>query len=103
MKTVLALSLVTVASYCAFAADQKPIPNRMIDYNGFLQNASAVQQLRDQHRISEQEFIQMAGETGTIIFDARSDSKFAMLHVKECPAPFASRRDRSGTRNDHPR
>ena len=82
MKTVLALSLVIVASYCAFAADQKPIPNRMIDYNGFLQNASAVQQLRDQRRITEQEFIQMAGETGTIIFDARSDSKFAMLHVK---------------------
>jgi len=82
MKTVLALSLVVVIAQCAFAAEQNSIPNRMIDYNAFLQNAVAVQQLRELHRISEQEFIQMASEPGTIVFDARSDSKFAMLHVK---------------------
>jgi phage shock protein E len=82
MKTVLAFSLVTAVSCCAFAAEPESIPNRMIDYNAFLQNAVSVQQLRKQHRVSEQEFIRMAGEDGTIIFDARSDAKFAMLHVK---------------------
>jgi hypothetical protein len=82
MKLTSAISILIVASHCALAAQQTQIPNRMIDYNGFFQNASAVRQLREQHRVSEEKFIRMASEPGTIIFDARSDSKFALLHVR---------------------
>src|SRR5262249_683537 len=41
-----------------------------------------VQKLREERRISEAEFIRMAAEPRTVIFDARSDSKFDMLHIK---------------------
>ncbi len=64
------------------AAEERPIPNPLIDYNGFLDNAVKVRTLREQRRISEADFLRLAAEPGTIIFDARSDSKFAMLHVK---------------------
>jgi hypothetical protein len=73
--------LLAIPATTILAAD-KPIPNRLIDYNGFLKAAAEVAQLRAQHRVSEDEFIRMAGEQGTIVLDARSDAKFALLHVK---------------------
>jgi hypothetical protein len=63
-------------------AEETPIPNQLIDYAGFLQNAATVGKLRDKHRVTEEEFIRMAREPGTVVFDARSDAKFAMLHIK---------------------
>jgi hypothetical protein len=41
-----------------------------------------VGQLRKTHRVTEEEFIRLAKEPGTIVFDARSDSKFALFHIK---------------------
>ena len=61
---------------------QYTVPNRKIDYNGFLTNAVQVGKLRQERRVSEQDFIEMSQEPDTIIFDARSDSKYQMLHVK---------------------
>jgi len=63
-------------------ADTNSIPNRLIDYEGFLASAADVGRLRSERRVSEEKFIQMAGEPGTIIFDARSDDKFKGLHIK---------------------
>jgi hypothetical protein len=57
-------------------------PNRQIDYPGFLHNAVQVGKLRLERRVSEQDFIEMSREPDTIIFDARSDSKYQMLHVQ---------------------
>jgi hypothetical protein len=59
-----------------------PIPNRLIDYNGFLANAQKVHALREKHRVTEKQFLEMAAEPGTIVFDARSDSKYKMAHYK---------------------
>ncbi len=64
------------------AAEDKPEPNPMIDYQGFLENAIKVDKLRQERRITEADFIRQATERGTIVLDSRSDSKFAMLHVK---------------------
>lgn len=83
MRTILFLLIAGVAlSGSLQAAEEKAIPNRMIDYDGFLQNAATVGKLRSKHRVTEEEFVRMAKEPGTIVFDARSDSKFAMFHVK---------------------
>jgi hypothetical protein len=82
MKIVRVIAVILVASACRLEAKQEPIPNRMIDYQGFLENASAVGKLREERRITEAEFVRMAAEPGTIVFDARSDSKFSLLHVK---------------------
>lgn len=82
MKTLQVFTLVLATSCVPLEARPEPIPNRLIDYQGFLENASSVGKLREERRITEAEFVRMAAEPGTIILDARSDSKFAMLHVQ---------------------
>jgi len=63
-------------------ADTNDIPNRLVDYDTFLAHAADVGRLRSEHRVTEEKFIQMAGEPGTVVFDARSDDKFQQLHIK---------------------
>lgn len=82
MKKSHAFLIVLIISLNVLQADEAPPANPMIDYKGFLENATSVAKLREEHRVSEEEFLRMAAEEGTVIFDARSDSKFAMLHVK---------------------
>ena len=64
------------------ARQQYTSPNRQIDYAGFLSNALAVGKLREERRVGEQDFVEMSRERDTIIFDARSDAKYQLLHVK---------------------
>jgi len=63
-------------------AQTNGIPNPLIDYDHFLAQAAEVGRFRDQRRVTEEKFIEMAAQPGTIIFDARSDDKFAKLHIK---------------------
>lgn len=58
------------------------IPNRLIDYKGFLQDADEVGKLREARRVTEEDFIKMSSDTATVIFDARSDAKYQLLHIK---------------------
>lgn len=80
--------LLVLAISCGFNTTQKPIAedappeNPLIDYRGFLENAAQVQKLRADRRLTQADFLKMAAEPNTIIFDARSDSKFALLHIK---------------------
>jgi hypothetical protein len=64
------------------ARQQYTSPNRKIDYEAFLSNALAVSKLREERRVSEADFIEMSREPDTIVFDARSDVKYRLLHVK---------------------
>lgn len=64
------------------ARQQYTSPNSNIDYAGFLANVVAVSKLRDERRVGEQDFIEMSREPDTIVFDARSDTKYRLLHVK---------------------
>src|SRR5262249_19633549 len=41
------------------ARQQYTAPNRKIDYDGFLKNAMAVSKLREERRVSEQDFVEM--------------------------------------------
>jgi hypothetical protein len=71
-------------------ADQKaPVTNQpaqpanpQIDMKGYLQVSLLAAQHRETRRISEEDFIRMGGEKGTIILDARSKEKYDLLHVK---------------------
>ena len=76
--TLCALGLSALAS----VGQTNSIPNRLIDYEGFLTGAAEVGRLRAEHRITEDKFIEMATGPGTVVFDARSDDKYARLHVK---------------------
>src|SRR5436190_7035935 len=62
-------------------ATTNSIPNRLIDYDTFLASASEVGRLREQHRVTEEQFIEMAAAPDTVVFDARSDDKFNRLHI----------------------
>lgn len=79
--TTFAITLVSLTAGNGGASD-KQIPNRLIDYPGFVSDASKVAIVREQRRITEDQFIRMASEPGTIVLDARSDDKYRLLHVK---------------------
>ena len=56
--------------------------NLNIDMNGFLKDANEAAVQRQTHRVSEDEFIRMSREPGTIVLDARSHTKFELMHVQ---------------------
>jgi phage shock protein E len=58
------------------------IPNRLIDYAAFEKGVTEVRSLRAARRVSEEDFLRMAAEPGTLVLDARSREKFELLHVK---------------------
>jgi phage shock protein E len=66
----------------AWPADGPGIPNPLIDYNGFLRDASQVAKLRETRRVSEEEFARMAADPATIVLDARSREKYRLLHIR---------------------
>lgn len=80
MKVLPAIVTFALTASSLLAATPAP-PNRLIDYPGFLEDAAIVGKVREQHRVSEDEFLRMAAEPGTIILDARTRDKFDMLHV----------------------
>lgn len=58
------------------------INNPAIDMEGYLAVANEAAAYRESRRLTEDEFIQMSREQGTIILDARSAQKFRELHIK---------------------
>src|SRR5262245_34063337 len=91
MKTQCALAqwIGGVAMVCALtvstlAADggTNDLRNYLIDYDTFLTNAADVGRLREKRRLTEEQFIDMAAQAGTVVYDARSDDKFTRLHIK---------------------
>ena len=80
-RAVVVICALGVSALATFAQTNS-IPNRLIDYNGFLTGAAEVGRLRADHRVSEERFIEMSKEPGTVVFDARSDDKYSRLHIK---------------------
>lgn len=58
------------------------ITNPAIDMAGYLRIASEAAAHRESRRLSEEEFIRMSGEPGTIVLDARSKARYNELHIK---------------------
>ena len=56
--------------------------NPAIDMDGYLRIAREAAEHRQPRRISEEEFIRMSREPGTIVLDARSRQKYDELHVE---------------------
>jgi phage shock protein E len=80
MKTSLCILLPALLSTAMIHAEQ--IPNPAIDYAGFVRLTVELQPVREKNRITEEQFIQMSEEPGTIILDARSKDRFERIHVK---------------------
>jgi hypothetical protein len=73
MKYLLALAC------CAGSVAQA---NPAIDMKGYLEVSREAAAHRQSRRVSEEEFIRMSREPGTLVLDARSRDKFDELHVK---------------------
>ncbi len=58
------------------------IKNPAIDMEGYLRVSAEAAKHREARRLSEDEFIRMSSEPGTVILDARSKQKFDELHIK---------------------
>ena len=71
------LAATTLPAIGAFADPDNP----NIDMPGYLKVASEAAAQRQSHRVSEDEFIRMSREPGTIVLDARSRAKYDLLHI----------------------
>ena len=71
-----------VLLFAVLTASAAEIPNQLIDYAAFQDQVGQVGELRHTHRVSAEDFISMAADPGTVVLDARSAEKFALLHVK---------------------
>lgn len=58
------------------------VANPSIDMEGYLKIAQEAEKHRQTRRVTEEEFIKMSQEEGTIVLDARSKEMFDLLHVK---------------------
>ncbi|HEV7405888.1 MAG TPA: rhodanese-like domain-containing protein [Chthoniobacteraceae bacterium] len=75
-------TLVSLLALSSLAAAADRIPNRLIDYSKFQLIAAQVAPVREQRRITEDQFLAMSSEPGTVVLDARSADKYAMRHIK---------------------
>lgn len=66
------------------SADAQTLPGAEppIDMQGFLAQSHAAAGHRATRRVSEQAFLKMAAEPGTVILDARSKAKYDLLHIE---------------------
>jgi rhodanese-related sulfurtransferase len=64
------------------AGAAEPIPNPKIDAEGFLRVTHEAMAARETHRLTEAQFLAMAAEPGTVVLDARSRDRYALLHVR---------------------
>ena len=83
MKRTLILALAIVFGIQIAGAQKKAgIANPNIDMQGYLKVASQAADYRELRRVTEDDFIRMSHEPGTIILDARSREKYDTLHIK---------------------
>jgi hypothetical protein len=80
-RTLTAAVLVLFAGL-AQANPPQELRNPLIDYDGFARNVQEVRQLRAQRRLTEEEFVRMAREPGTVVLDARSERLYRLRHVR---------------------
>jgi hypothetical protein len=65
----------------AAGADQPPA-NPAIDMAAHIRLTEEAAKLREGRRLTEEEFLRMSREPGTVILDARSAAMYELLHVK---------------------
>ncbi len=74
-------ALATLACLTPLLLAKDPIPNERIDYPAFMQIAQKSGPLREKRRVTEEKFMAMAGDPGTVVLDARSADKYALRHL----------------------
>jgi phage shock protein E len=78
----LAALLLSMLSVVAAPAQTTAPRNPLIDYGAFAANVAAVAPLRESRLVSEEQFMHMAREPGTVVLDARSERMYTLRHVE---------------------
>ena len=77
-----AFMLVVLCIPQAGADTRSRVANSAIDMEGFLRVSREAAEHRATRRLTEEEFLRLAREPGTIVLDARSRERYNELHVK---------------------
>ena len=78
---LLTLTILGVVS-AAQAQTKARIANPAIDMEGYLRVSTEAAKHREARRLSEDDFIRVSREPGTVILDARSKQNFDELHIR---------------------
>jgi hypothetical protein len=79
--SLLIITLGFAATISAQEAASESIVNPAIDMDGHLLIAAEAATHRQSRRVTEEEFLNMMHDDGTVVLDARSQDKYAALHI----------------------
>jgi len=82
MKTQALLFVAVLALTSRIVSGAEPIPNRLIDYEGFQKIVETSKSERESRRLSEDAFLIAMKEDGTVVLDARSAAMYQLRHIK---------------------
>jgi 3-mercaptopyruvate sulfurtransferase SseA len=77
-----AILVVMLSAIAAPSLANEPIPNRLIDYQGFQKIVVESGREREARRLTEADFLEMLTKDNVVLLDARSDSRYALLHIQ---------------------
>ncbi|RYD18696.1 MAG: rhodanese-like domain-containing protein [Verrucomicrobiaceae bacterium] len=64
------------------SAQEGEVLNPRINYDAFARLTAEIAPIREKNRVTEEQFIAMAAEPGTVILDARTRNWFENIHIK---------------------
>jgi hypothetical protein len=76
------IRLLLVAACLATRVSAADPGNPQVDFEGFARDVREAGHARADRRVSEDEFIRMATEPGTVVLDARSERLFRLRHIE---------------------
>ena len=82
MKTCIGLVVLLALAGTAQAQPASAPRNPLIDFDGFATSVAEVRKVREQRRVTEEEFQRMAKEPGTVVLDARSERLYRLRHLQ---------------------
>lgn len=80
MKQTIFAACVGVCTSAVHAAQS--IPNPLIDYGQFQRIVATSKTQREEHRLSEDEFLAEMQQQDVVVLDARTESRFRLRHIK---------------------
>ena len=82
MKRALLAVILPLCLISAASGQSEPGRNPSIDMPGYLDVSREAAAHRQTRRVSEEDFMRMSREPGTVVLDARSRARYDELHVK---------------------
>jgi len=80
-RSIAVVTVLTLLATAAHGKERRPV-NPAIDMPGYLRVARDAAVHRESRRLSEEDFLRLSQEPGTIVLDARSKEKYDELHVR---------------------